>query len=159
MCRRIVYSVIGKSLDMSDDHLTLRGVLVSIGLSILVFFVFAGSFGDWLDDYVSDEFSPLAVVLFVVFLGGVLYVEYQREQTREKEGKVHHWFSKETHELWNSKDTKGKVVYVLVNIIAAIIGILLAIYLFLTLAFWFFCSMADGQSCGVEVVFWGIGFL
>jgi hypothetical protein len=99
------------------------------------------------------------VVVFVGYLAAVLYREYRLQKAKEASGNHYHWFSKETHELWNSKDTKGKVVYVLGNIIAAIIGILLAIYLFLTLAFWFFCSMADGQSCGVEVVFWGIGFL
>ena len=126
---------------MSDDHLTLRGVLVSIGLSILVFFVFSGSLGDWLDDYLSDEFSPLAVVLFVVFLGGALYVEYQKEQAREKEGKIHHWFSKETHELWNSMDTKGKVVHLLGYIIATIIAVVLAWYALIFSVGWFFSQV------------------
>ena len=42
--------------------------------------------------------------------------------------------------------------------LGVIIAILLAIYLFLTPAIWFFCSAAEGQSCGVEVVFWPIWF-
>ena len=42
--------------------------------------------------------------------------------------------------------------------LGVIIAILLAIYLFLTPAIWFFCSAAEGQSCGVEVVFWPISF-
>jgi putative Ca2+/H+ antiporter (TMEM165/GDT1 family) len=141
MCRKTVYSSTGNGSDMSDDHLTLREVLVSIGLSILLFFVFSGSFGDWLDDYLSDEFSPLAVVLFVVFLGVILYLEYQKKQTAEKEGDGHYWFSKETHELWNSKNTKGKIVYVLGYIIATIIAVVFAFAIMFFLLAWFYSQV------------------
>lgn len=122
---------------MANDHYTFKGLLASIGLFILVSFVFAGFF----DDYLSDESSPFVVVLFLVFLGVALYVEYQKEQAKEKEGKGYHWFSKETHDLWNSKDTKGKVVYVLGNIMVAIISVVLVVGVFFILVAWFFSQL------------------
>lgn len=128
----------GESSGMGDDRLSLGGVMGSIVLFILISIAWAAM---GLDDYLSDEFSPLAVVLFVVFLGGALYFEYQKEQGREKEGNVHHWFSKETHELWNSKDTKGKIVYVLGHVLAAIIAVVLAWYALLFSAGWFFSQV------------------
>ena len=53
--------------------------------------------------------------------------------------------------------TTGTIAIIIAFGLRAIIVILLGIYLFLTPAFWFFCSMAEGQSCGVEVVLWPIG--
>ena len=53
----------------------------------------------------------------------------------------------------------GTFAIIIAFCLRAIIVILLCIYLFLTPAIWFFCSAAEGQSCGVEVVFWPIGFV
>ena len=130
MCRRTVYSITGKAIDMSDDHSNFKRVLASIGLCILVSLVYAGIFEDWLDDYLSDEFSPfyMPAGLILFFLGAFLYLGHEEEQARKKERKVYHWFSKETHELWNSMDTKGKAVYVFGWIVVTIIGVVLAWY-------------------------------
>ena len=141
MCRKTVYSSTGNGSDMSDDHLTFKGVLGSIGLLILVSLVYDVFLDDWLDDYLSDESSPLGVAFGLVFLGVILYLEYQKKQTAEKEGDGYYWFSKETHELWNSKDTKGKIVYVLGNILVAIIAIVLTVGVLLILAAWFFSQV------------------
>ena len=126
---------------MPDDHLTFKGVLGSIGLWILVSLVYAVFLDDWLDDYLSDESSPLGVAFGLVFLGVILYLEYQKKQTAEKEGDGYYWFSKETHEFWNSKDTKGKIVYVLGNILVAMIAIVLTVGVLLILAAWFFSQV------------------
>jgi len=76
--------------------------------------------------------------LGLVVTGVILYFEYQKKQNAEKEGDGYYWFSKETHELWNSKDTKGKLVYVLGNILVALIAIALAVGVLLILVAWFF---------------------
>ena len=73
----------GESTHMTNDRLTFGGVLSGIVLFILISVLYAVFLEDGLDDYLSDEFSPLAVVIFVVFWGGVLYVEYQKGQNRE----------------------------------------------------------------------------
>lgn len=141
MCRKRVYSSTGNGSDMPDDHLTFKGVLGSIGFLILVSLVYAVFLDDWLDDYLSDESSPLGVALGLVILGVILYLEYQKKQTAEKEGDGHYWFSKETHELWNSKNTKGKIVYVLGNIVVAMVAIVLTVGVLFILAAWFFSQV------------------
>jgi|SaaInlStandDraft_1057018.scaffolds.fasta_scaffold74075_1 hypothetical protein len=101
----------------------------------------------------------VGAVLSIVFLGGLLYREFHKKDTDvESEGDIHQFFSQKTHDLWNSFDMKGKILFILGQILAFIIAVLFSIYILLTPAFWFFCSMAEGQSCGVEIVFWPIGF-
>ena len=128
---------------MSDDHSNFKRVLASIGLCILVSVVYAGFFEDWLDDYLGDGFGPyyIPVGLLLFFLGAILYLRYEEEQAREKGRKVYHWFSKETHDLWNSMDTKGKAVYVFGWIIVTIIGVVLAWYALIFSVGWFFSQV------------------
>ena len=114
---------------MSHDRLTLRVALGGIGFFIL-FIAPAVIFGDWLVVHLSDEFSPyyMPAGLILFFLGAFLYLGHEEDQARKKERKVYRWFSKETHELWNSMDIKGKAVYVFGWIIVTIIGVVLAWY-------------------------------
>lgn len=128
----------GESPVMANDRLTLITVVGGIGLFILISVAYAFIVEGWLGVYLSDESSPLAVVMFAVFLGGALYVEHRKERDREKEGNVHHWFSEETHEAWNSKDINGKVVVVLGYIIGAIVGLFLMWLVLMFVLGWFF---------------------
>ena len=127
---------------MSHDRLTLRVVLGGIGFFIL-FIAPAVIFGDWLVVHLSDEFSPyfMPAGLILFFLGAFLYLGHEEEQARKKGKKVYHLFPKETHELWNSMDTKGKVVYVLGYIIATFVAIVLAWYALIFSVGWFFLQV------------------
>ena len=127
---------------MSHDRLTLRVALGGIGFFIL-FIAPAVIFGDWLVVHLSDEFSPyyMPAGLILFFLGAFLYLGHEEELARKKGKKVYHWFPKETHELWNSMDTKGKVVYVLGYIIATILGVVLAWYAVIFSVGWFFSQV------------------
>ena len=127
---------------MSHDRLTLRVALGGIGFFIL-FIAPAVIFGDWLVVHLSDEFSPyyMPAGLILFFLGAFLYLGHEEEQATKKGQKVYHWFPKETHELWNSMDTKGKVVYVLGYIIATFVAIVLAWYALIFSVGWFFLQV------------------
>ena len=163
VCRKTVYSVVGEGQDMADDHLTFTGVLGTIGLFILVSFVFSRFFGDW-----GNDSGPLVFFLFLVMSAAVLYVEYQKKEANEEAGNVQTRFHQVGHKKrdvehsqgskWGGLEPSDTFATTILHGLAAIIGALLGIYLALTLAVWFFCSMASGESCGVEVVFWGIGF-
>ena len=110
----------------------------------------------------------IGVVVFVGYMAAVLYREFRLGKAREESGKVHTQFNQVGHENGDvdpSQEseieelaTPGIISTTIAAGLGAIIGILLAIYIVLTPAFWFFCSMAEGQSCGVEIVFWPIGF-
>ena len=102
----------------------------------------------------------VGAVLSLVFLGGLLYREFHKKDADvESAGNIRQLFSQETHDLWNSFDMKGKILFILGGVVLSIVAVLLSIYIILTPVFWFFCSMAGGQSCGAEVVFWPIGGL
>jgi hypothetical protein len=110
----------------------------------------------------------IGVVVFVGYMAAVLYREFRLGKAREESGKVHTQFHQVGHENGDvdpSQEseiedlaTPGIIATTIAAGLGGIIGILLAIYIVLTPAFWFFCSMAEGQSCGVEIVFWPIGF-
>lgn len=148
---------------MADDRITFTGVLGTIGLFILVSFVFSRFFGDW-----GDASGPLGFFLFLVMSAAVLYVEYQKKDVKEEAGNVPSKFHqvgqkrRDVDSLQGSEfgvlGTSGTFTTSIAHGLAAIIGALLGIYLALTLAVCFYGSMATGESCGVEVVFWGIGF-
>ncbi len=76
------------------------------------------------------------------------------KQTAEGNGDVDPSQESEIEEL----TTAGIISTIIAAGLGVIIVILLTIYILLTPAFWFFCSMAEGQSCGVEIVFWPIGY-
>ena len=148
---------------MADNHLTFTGVLGTIGLFILVSFVFSRFFGDW-----GDASGPLGFVLFLAISAAVLYVENQKKEVNEEAGNVQNRFHQVGHQKRDLASSEGSTfgglepsdtfATIIARGLGAVIGILLGIYLALTLPVWFFCSMASGESCGVEVVFWGIGF-
>lgn len=148
---------------MADNHLTFTGVLGTIGLFILVSFVFSRFFGDW-----GDASGPLGFVLFLAISAAVLYVENQKKEVNEEAGNVQSRFHQVAHQkrdlassegsTFGGLEPSGTFAPIIARGVGAVIGILLGIYLALTLPVWFFCSMASGESCGVEVVFWGIGF-
>lgn len=125
------------------------GILVVIGLAI-------------------EIGGVIGFVVFVGYLAAVLYREFRLGKGREESQKVHLQFHQVGHEKRDVEPsheseiedlaTPGIIATTIAYGLGAIIGILLAIYIVLTPAFWFFCSMAEGQSCGVEIVFWPIGF-
>lgn len=147
---------------MADDHRTFTGMMGAIGLFILVSFVFSRFFGDW-----GDASGPLGFFLFLTMSAAVLYVEFQKKDVKEEAGNVQTRFHQVGHKKRDVEPAQGSKLglepsdtfaTIVVRFLPPIIGILLGIYLALTLPVWFFCSMASGESCGVEVVFWGIGF-
>ena len=148
---------------MADNHLTFTRVLGTIGLFILVSFVFSRFFGDW-----GDDSGPLGFLLFLAMSAVVLYVEYQKKEVNGEAGNVQSRFHHVGHQKRDVASSQGSpfmglepsdtFATIIPRGVGAVIGIFLGIYLALTLLVWFFCSMASGESCGVEVVFWGIGF-
>jgi hypothetical protein len=164
VCRKTVYSLISQGHGMADNHLNFTGVLGTIGLFILVSFVFSRFFGDW-----GDASGPLGFFLFLAMSAVVLYVEYQKKEVKGEAGNVQSRFHQVGHQKRDVASSQGSTfgglepsdtfATIIPRGVGAVIGIFLGIYLALTLLVWFFCSMASGESCGVEVVFWGIGFL
>lgn len=112
---------------------------------------------------------PFGFIVFIMFFGAILYREFQLSKAAKESGKVQTQFNQVGYEKRDVAPSQESEIEELATIGAfatiiaygcAIIGILLVIllviYIFFTPALWFFCSMAEGQSCGVEVVFWPI---
>ena len=113
---------------------------------------------------------PFGFIVFIMFFGAIhFHREFQLSKAAKESGKVQTQFNQAGHEKRDVAPSQESEIEELATIGAfatiiaygrAIIGILLVIllviYIFFTPALWFFCSMAEGQSCGVEVVFWPI---
>ena len=84
----------------------------------------------------------IGVVLGVGYLAAVLYREYHKEDPDiESGGNIHQFFSQKTHDLWNSKDMKGKVLFVLGRILLMIVGLYLGFYIFMMVVAWFYSQL------------------
>lgn len=87
----------------------------------------------------------IGVMMVVGYLAAVLYREYRLEKAKEASGDPYHWFSKETHALWNSLDTKGKVLFILGRAVSFIIKLALAVVLvvgaFMFVVAWFYSQV------------------
>ena len=109
------------------DVILAAGILVVLGLAV-------------------DIGGVIGVVLFVGYMAAVLYREFHKEDPDiESGGNIHQFFSQETHDLWNSKDMKGKVLLVLFwilrFIVALIVGLFLAYHIFFLIAGWFYSQL------------------
>ena len=87
----------------------------------------------------------IGVMMVVGYLAAVLYREYRLEKAKEASGNPYHWFSKETHALWNSLDTKGKVLFILGKAVLFIIALALAVILIVGIPYlmlaWFYSQV------------------
>ena len=93
------------------DEILAVGILVVLGLAV-------------------DIGGVIGVVLGVGYLAAVLYREFHKEDPDiESGGNIHQFFSQKTHDLWNSKDMKGKVLFVLGRILLIIVGLIVGLYL------------------------------
>ena len=115
--------------DKSDGNLLSEILAQSIGLLVVIGLAIAIG-------------GLIGVVVFVGYFLVILFRAFRLEMARDHSGKVHdNLFSKETHDLWNSMDTKGKAVYVLGWIIVTIIGVVLAWYALIFSVGWFFSQV------------------
>lgn len=115
--------------DKSDGNLLSEILAQSIGLLVVIGLAIAIG-------------GLIGVVVFVGYFLVIIFRALRLEMARDHPGKVHdNLFSKETHDLWNSMDTKGKAVYVFGWIIVTIIGVVLAWYALIFSVGWFFSQV------------------
>ena len=101
------------------DVILAAGILVVLGLAV-------------------DIGGVIGVVLFVGYMVAIIYREFHKEDPDiESGGNIHQFFSQETHDLWNSKDMRGKVLFVLGRIVISIVA------LFVVCIFFFFLWLSQ----------------
>jgi len=105
------------------DVILAAGILVVLGLAV-------------------DIGGVIGVVLFVGYMVAIIYREFHKEDPDiESGGNIHQFFSQETHDLWNSKDMRGKVLFVLGRILLIIVGLYLGFYIFMMVVAWFYSQL------------------
>lgn len=105
------------------DGILAVGILVVLGLAV-------------------DIGGVIGVVLFVGYMVAILYREFHKEDPDiESGGNIHQFFSQKTHDLWNSKDMKGKVLFILGRIVIAIVALFLAFLFLRWILFWFYSQL------------------
>ena len=120
---------------MAQGHRVFSGFLDEILGSVVVLLLVVG--------WAITTGGVIGVVLGVGYLAAVLYREFHKEDPDiESGGNIHQFFSQKTHDLWNSKDMKGKVLFVLGRILLIIVGLIVGLYLahliLILIAGWFF---------------------
>ena len=132
------------------------GVLLVGALAIRIAELINGS----IDGLIGEITGGLVGLwVFIGYCGVVLYREYRLREVRKEAESEQQPPHEATKELENTEKIRMKPYSILGQIGKLVIAALLAAYVFFTPAIWFFCSAAEGQSCGVEVVFWPLSFL